>query len=592
MQSLLPTKSTGQAEKTLNHGRNVKRIFDSFLKHDDVQELLPPRPRGVRTWTWDALPCSTLIQRPLYELFATYLSDLHVNPQAENGKLKDKQVLSYLNKSLALGKAKHRESGGAEAILFFSCIDTKSTSEQAEWLYGLRSNLLLKIGKRDGFPVDDSSIKAPALTLDVLAQCTQSHMAEGTPEAANRNAALQAVKCAVLRPGEPGEIDLNRNVSVNSLTTLAVADVWQSKGGKFKMAVFSEGIDRHNSFILCLADYLVLGKDGKLMKDNDEEEGPQWLFPFLRGNANACAEKIGSFVKALLPAPNGATNLTCSAVSDLPVQVKGKSIRVGTCDLLSCTVPVEHGVSLSGHDLKNISSFYEYQRTHIGRFTAGAAVLAGYPAPPWGSTGFGPKCVDVAALRVCGVDLRDEDTKMAFVHLILDLFRLDSASPPALLPSGEFMKPVVEGQLEGGWWPLVVSSFGSVVMYRPERIAANPVEMREVQLALVKAVQRSTFGGAARPGSSPSSPLQAEEVLRQWAGVLREKFATDNLPLTSRCGIGGDGAGVNQIVGAIEKVSDALNIVGRTVSKLQASLNRRLEVLEREVHMHMLRAHP
>ena len=156
----------------------------------------------------------------------------------------------------------------------------------------------------------------------------------------------------------------------------------------------------------------------------------------------------------------------------------------------SCRVR-SHGVSLSGHDLKNISSFYEYQRTHIGRFTAGAAVHAGYPAPPWGSTGFGPKCVDVAALRVCGVDLRDEDTKMAFVHLILDLFRLDSASPPALLPSGEFMKPVVEGQLEGGWWPLVVSSSGSVVMYRPERIAANPVEMREVQLALVKAMQRA-----------------------------------------------------------------------------------------------------
>jgi len=47
MQSLLPTKSTGQAEKTLNHGKNVKRIFDLFLKHDDVQELLPPRPRGA-----------------------------------------------------------------------------------------------------------------------------------------------------------------------------------------------------------------------------------------------------------------------------------------------------------------------------------------------------------------------------------------------------------------------------------------------------------------------------------------------------------------------------------------------------------------
>ena len=90
--------------------------------------------------------------------------------------------------------------------------------------------------------------------------------------------------------------------------------------------------------------------------------------------------------------------------------------------------------------------------------------------------------VDVAALQARGVDR----TSMAFVHLVLDVLRLDSASPPALLPRGE-------------WWPLVVGSSAPMAMWHPERAIAK--EMREVQLKLVDAVRRSTFGGAARPTS-------------------------------------------------------------------------------------------
>ena len=54
-----------------------------------------------------------------------------------------------------------------------------------------------------------------------------------------------------------------------------------------------------------------------------------------------------------------------------------------------CKVPVEHGAALTGNDVLNLSSFYEYMRFNIGRYTAGAAVLTGYPVPQWGTTGVG-----------------------------------------------------------------------------------------------------------------------------------------------------------------------------------------------------------
>ena len=132
----------------------MKSFFNTFLQHHDVQRLLPLPQQPGNVWTRD--PHSS---RELYELWATHLRDEHPNPQAGNGRLGVEQVLSYLNKMLHLGKSKHREKGGAEAMLFFSCVDTKSTSAQAQWLFGLRKNL--KIGKCDGYAADDSSIKVP-----------------------------------------------------------------------------------------------------------------------------------------------------------------------------------------------------------------------------------------------------------------------------------------------------------------------------------------------------------------------------------------------------------------------------------------------
>ena len=59
-------------------------------------------------------------------------------------------------------------------MLFFSCVDTKSTSTQAQWLFGLRKNLRIKIGKRDGYAADDSSIKAPPLALQGMAKAMEA----------------------------------------------------------------------------------------------------------------------------------------------------------------------------------------------------------------------------------------------------------------------------------------------------------------------------------------------------------------------------------------------------------------------------------
>ena len=170
------------------------------------------------------------------------------------------------------------------------------------------------------------------------------------------------------------------------------------------------------------------------MEDGDED-AEQWLFPVLRWGG--AAEKIGGYSKALLPAPDGVVRFNAFALRGMPARVTGKSIRVSVSDELSCKVPVEHGAALTGHDVLNLSSFYEYMRFKIGRYTAGAAVLAGYPAPQWETTGVGPRGTNVAALQTYGIDT----TPMALVHLALDVLRLEIASPPALLPRGEFIRP-------------------------------------------------------------------------------------------------------------------------------------------------------
>jgi hypothetical protein len=91
--------------------------------------------------------------------------------------------------------------------------------------------------------------------------------------------------------------------------------------------------------------------------------------------------------------------------------------------MLASQMPAELAVNTTGHDLTASSAFYRYLDAKRPLCMAGARVLSGHPAPPFGQNGMGPRPASLTALEALGVDLQRLDS------LINSIFGIDSASP-------------------------------------------------------------------------------------------------------------------------------------------------------------------
>ena len=162
-------------------------------------------------------------------------------------------------------------------------------------------------------------------------------------------------------------------------------------------------------------------------------------------------------------------------------------------------MPAEFVKELTGHDLSKISALFEYIEATRALTMPGCAVLAGWPAPPWGQLGRGPQAASLAPL--------DQFVSRQDLNALIDAtfdFNPELTSP-CLLEGGS----VREG---------VKASYASQLMYFENRLEAGEcrfvlVRMRDAVALLgrrgINLLEHSSVSSSSSSSAAPAAPAAA-----------------------------------------------------------------------------------
>eukprot|EP00959_Pyramimonas_sp_CCMP1952_P455570 9471764-Pyramimonas_sp.AAC.1 len=118
---------------------------------------------------------------------------------------------------------------------------------------------------------------------------------------------------------------------------------------------------------------------------------------------------------------------------DFPADATAGGFRPGACNELACHMPAEIAVHVTGHDLRHLSSLWDYVDALRTLAMPGALVLASFPALPWGQLGKGPAPPSLDPIEQEAVGL-----ECAMNHF----FKLDSLSPSQMMQGGH-LRPMM-----------------------------------------------------------------------------------------------------------------------------------------------------
>ena len=146
--------SGGVSDSWLQQKSNVKNIFEAFRTAKDAYSTLAPVPLIE-------LSDAQMTSRALWESAATFLvREYVIKSGAHKGLLlKFTNVLNYLRSVMRVCEDICRQRNGARPV-FFSCLDTGSLSDDAQWFKGLKKNVLRETferAKASGEPLDGSA---------------------------------------------------------------------------------------------------------------------------------------------------------------------------------------------------------------------------------------------------------------------------------------------------------------------------------------------------------------------------------------------------------------------------------------------------
>ena len=111
--------------------KNVKRIFAKFQqKNPTLRESCA---------AWEELPEKVLCDQVVYDRFANYLAKEYLSDDSDPASfLTSQSAVNYLSSIINDASAKFKVAGDADVKLFFTCLDTKATTEQSRWLKTLK----------------------------------------------------------------------------------------------------------------------------------------------------------------------------------------------------------------------------------------------------------------------------------------------------------------------------------------------------------------------------------------------------------------------------------------------------------------------
>jgi len=155
----------GKSDKWADYKGNVGRIWELFRTSTTERNERYPT-------SWDKMTEAELCCPSPYNEFTEYLVHEYIQETGQNkGELlRISSVLGYLGCLINLASTKFKAKGNPQTLLFLTCLDSKSSTEHAMWLRGLRKNVTRELFQRtieQGDPLDDTEI--PVYLNDIRA---------------------------------------------------------------------------------------------------------------------------------------------------------------------------------------------------------------------------------------------------------------------------------------------------------------------------------------------------------------------------------------------------------------------------------------
>ena len=171
--------SGGVSDSWLQQKSNVKNIFEVFRTAKAAYTTLAPVPLLQ-------LSDAQITCRALWESAATYIVREYVIKSGphKGALLKFTNVLNYLRSAMRICEDICRLRNGGARLVFFSCLDTGSLSDDAQWFKGLKKNVLRETferAKASGEPLDGS---ATPIYLEDVEALNRAFCLKGSSEAA------------------------------------------------------------------------------------------------------------------------------------------------------------------------------------------------------------------------------------------------------------------------------------------------------------------------------------------------------------------------------------------------------------------------
>ena len=152
---------------------NVARIFQAFLEQDEET-----------TGTWDEQDEQTLCTPAIYERLAHFLVHVYKIPKGVKNAgmhLACDSVRNYLGTAINRAANKFKAGGTTATKEFFFCLDTKSSSDSAQWLRKLKKKvqrITFERAKEAGEQQDKSE---GALALPCMTPCDPAQVPSWLP---------------------------------------------------------------------------------------------------------------------------------------------------------------------------------------------------------------------------------------------------------------------------------------------------------------------------------------------------------------------------------------------------------------------------
>ena len=492
-----PTSADADSSSWLSQKANQINIFNEFLV-----QVADAALRSKWGKAFASMPDEVLCTQELFEHFATFLLQTYEIPTGRKNAGKHLHDPTPVFSGVINQVYTRCCNSSIKEVQNFIKVLAKDQSPQAQWYAGMKRKLERTVFQRDMESGESQDNSAAAITLDAVQGMSAAYAkATDQKKAAKRKLAIKTTFRACGRASEGGFLSYDK-LWFDKVFKTPFQQVPQSKTSKVKLIPFVAGASRHSDWSLDWADWMILDQGRTIYAPGDA-----WINPDIHGKT--CGTKVGSFIKALLPAALGGAAEYQDVIplddygdSILPPKPSAAGLRPGACNMLAKFMPAEIGVHTTGHDLRDLSALWEYLEASLALCMPGALVLAGWDAPPWGQIGEGPSPPSLLALIHAGVNLEQLETYMD------QLFSFNGNSPPMLQQKGHLRQ-------------MVRDATATLIMYFAERKQAN--EMSKVLWKM-----EDCFGAFHKPRAD------ATATIIEWGLLIRAKFDLDNLHLTAR----------------------------------------------------------